>query len=88
MIRKKKKELVGIVSLKSCSVEWLIFEADFSIIVQVVLFLGCGFCLLVFMWGSDFEELDISADIWLFTSFSFPCKYLSSMAILIIVLFA
>nr|POF21570.1 hypothetical protein CFP56_10782 [Quercus suber] len=24
------------------------------------------------MWGSDFEELDICFDIWLFISFSFP----------------
>ena len=80
--------MVGVVSLKSYSVEWLIFEFDFSIIVQVVLFLDYGFCLLVFMWGSDFEELDICADIWLFTSFSFHYKYLSSLAVLIIVLFA
>ena len=80
--------MVGVVSLKSCSVEWLIFEYDFSIIVQVVLFLDCGFCLLVFMWGTDFEELDICVDIWLFTSFAFPCKYLSSLAVLIFVLSA
>ena len=26
MFRKEKKELVGVVSLKSCSIEWLIFE--------------------------------------------------------------
>ena len=70
------------------AIEWLIFESDFSIIVQVVLFLDCGFCLLVFMWGSDFEELDICADIWLFTSFSFSYKYLSSLAVLTIVLSA
>ena len=88
MIRKEKKELVGVVSLKSCLVEWLIFEYDFSIIVQVVLFLGCGFHLLVFTWGSDFEELDICDDIWLFKSFSFPYKHLSSLVILIIILFA
>ena len=80
--------MVGVVSLKSCLVEWLIFESDFFIIVQVVLLSDCGFCLLVFMWGSDFEELDICVDIWLFTSFLFPCKYLSSLAVLIIVLFA
>ena len=55
--------MAGVVSLKSCSVEWLIFESDFSIIVQVVLLLDYGFCLLVFMWGSDFKELDICVDI-------------------------
>ena len=42
-LEKEKKELVVVVSLKSCSVEWLIFESDFSIIIQVVLFLGYGF---------------------------------------------
>lgn len=40
------------------------------------------------IWGRKFEELDICADVWLFTSFSFPCKYLSSLAVLIIVLSA
>ena len=56
MIRKEKKELVGVVSLKSCLVEWLIFEYVAAMVeelvvvvvaaVVVVVVNGCGYYLL------------------------------------------
>ena len=55
MIRKEKKELVGVVSLKSYLVEWLIFESmavtveesvAAAIVAAIAIAGGCDGCLL------------------------------------------